>query len=235
MESVDGADGVLGRDYHDHRKTKLSHRYRLQRRSEEVLEALRRFAIPPIRSMLDVGAADGGMIDGIRGQLDRDVYYAAVDLSFPLLQVIDKDSIGAAQATAEALPFAGGAFDVVVATAVIEHVARPRRFVDEVFRVLRPGGLVFVTTPSPHMEEIATFCGLLDEDQHNETFNLRQLSGLFATKGFDVLDAYKFMLSPVGMPGEKAVERGLRAVGLTFTMANQFLAARRPVEPETPS
>src|SRR5687767_15027822 len=38
------------------------------------------------------------------------------------------------------LPFADGSFDVVVCTWVLEHVARPIRFLREVERVLRPGG-----------------------------------------------------------------------------------------------
>jgi 2-polyprenyl-3-methyl-5-hydroxy-6-metoxy-1,4-benzoquinol methylase len=39
-------------------------------------------------------------------------------------------------------------FDVVVAAEVIEHLENPRFMVREVFRVLRPGGVVLVTTPN---------------------------------------------------------------------------------------
>ena len=45
------------------------------------------------------------------------------------------------------LPFADGAFDAVVAQAVLEHVADPARCAVEIHRVLAPGGLVYAETP----------------------------------------------------------------------------------------
>jgi SAM-dependent methyltransferase len=45
------------------------------------------------------------------------------------------------------LPFADGAFDGVVVQAVLEHVLDPSQVVDEIYRVLRPGGLVYAETP----------------------------------------------------------------------------------------
>ncbi len=45
------------------------------------------------------------------------------------------------------LPFQDSFFDGVVVQAVLEHVADPYRCVDEIFRVLRPAGLVYAETP----------------------------------------------------------------------------------------
>ena len=47
---------------------------------------------------------------------------------------------------AEFLPFADGSFDVIVWSEVIEHLMRPELAVWEVARVLRPGGLLVMTT-----------------------------------------------------------------------------------------
>ncbi len=41
-----------------------------------------------------------------------------------------------------------GEFDVVIAAEVIEHLENPRFTVRELFRLLRPGGTVIVTTPN---------------------------------------------------------------------------------------
>jgi len=46
-----------------------------------------------------------------------------------------------------ALPFPDNAFDGVVLTEVLEHCINPPAAVGEVFRVLRPGGLLLVTSP----------------------------------------------------------------------------------------
>lgn len=45
------------------------------------------------------------------------------------------------------LPFGDGEFDAVVAVAVLEHVADPQRCVDEMWRVLRPAGYVYASSP----------------------------------------------------------------------------------------
>lgn len=45
---------------------------------------------------------------------------------------------------AHKLPFASGSFDGVVSQAVMEHLEAPSLAVDHIYRVLRPGGLVYV-------------------------------------------------------------------------------------------
>jgi ubiquinone/menaquinone biosynthesis C-methylase UbiE len=46
------------------------------------------------------------------------------------------------------LPFPDGAFDLVWASEVIEHIADTARWLSEVRRVLTPGGRLLMTTPS---------------------------------------------------------------------------------------
>lgn len=49
---------------------------------------------------------------------------------------------------AQSLSFAGASFDKVLLSEVIEHVPEPERAIAEATRVLRPGGLLVVSTPS---------------------------------------------------------------------------------------
>ncbi len=46
------------------------------------------------------------------------------------------------------LPFEDESFDYVVSFQVIEHIPNDKRFVDEIHRVLRPGGKFIVSTPN---------------------------------------------------------------------------------------
>jgi len=47
-----------------------------------------------------------------------------------------------------AMPFADGAFDAVLASNVIEHVESKTALLDEVCRVLRPGGVLYIDGPN---------------------------------------------------------------------------------------
>jgi SAM-dependent methyltransferase len=47
---------------------------------------------------------------------------------------------------AQALGIADASFDVVLCTEVLEHLPEPQKAIDEIFRVLRPGGTLLLTT-----------------------------------------------------------------------------------------
>jgi SAM-dependent methyltransferase len=47
---------------------------------------------------------------------------------------------------AHALPFADRVFDTVLCTEVLEHLTEPQRAIDEMYRVLKPGGALLLTT-----------------------------------------------------------------------------------------
>lgn len=57
----------------------------------------------------------------------------------------------------ERLPFRSGAFDAVLCTQVLEHVEWPRECVAEFYRVLRPGGTLYVTVPMAQAEHQVPF------------------------------------------------------------------------------
>jgi SAM-dependent methyltransferase len=50
-------------------------------------------------------------------------------------------------ADAHNIPLCDGSVDAVVVQAVLEHVLEPQRVVDEIWRILRPGGAVYAETP----------------------------------------------------------------------------------------
>lgn len=60
------------------------------------------------------------------------------------------------EASAAALPFADGSFDVVVSFETIEHHDRHDEMLDEIKRVLVPGGLVVISSPNKQYYSVET-------------------------------------------------------------------------------
>lgn len=50
-------------------------------------------------------------------------------------------------ANAEQLPFATGSVDGIVCESLLEHVPHPEKIVEEMYRVLKPGGAVYIVIP----------------------------------------------------------------------------------------
>jgi len=154
-----------------------------------------------------------------------------IDASFELLSACDDKGLHLIQADALDLPFHDGAFDLIVATAIIEHVANPGQMLRECHRVLRCGGLAIITSPDPFWEKVATAIGHLKEDEHQETLDLVRIKGLLSSTGFDILEARKFMVSPVGSPFEKRLEGVMRRLRFNALLLNQLVVAVKP-DPE---
>lgn len=93
-----------------------------------------------------------------------------------------------------ALPFADGSFDALVTLQVIEHVWNHREFVAECLRVLRPGGVLVVTTPNR-----LTFSPGSDvplNPFHTKEFTAAELAQLLARGGFEVTDVFGLHAGP---------------------------------------
>jgi SAM-dependent methyltransferase len=70
---------------------------------------------------------------------------------------------GVSAGDATAMPFPDGCFDRVIAAEVLEHIPADQAAMNEVARVLRPGGVAAVTVPAWLPERI---CWRLSDDYH---------------------------------------------------------------------
>jgi SAM-dependent methyltransferase len=73
-------------------------------------------------------------------------------------------SARAVRADLLALPFPDAAFDVVIASEVLEHIPADEQAIAEIARVVRPGGRVAVTVPRYWPERV---CWALSDDYHD--------------------------------------------------------------------
>ena len=112
---------------------------------DHVLEELVGRVAPPAR-FLDIGAGSGYYVERGRRLGCRSV---GIDLSLHSCRMGAEKSGGRfCQADAEWIPFRDGCFDLVFCQQLLEHVVFPERVVAEIARVLRPGGLLFLSAPN---------------------------------------------------------------------------------------
>ena len=95
------------------------------------------------------------------------------------------------QASLYSLPFGGGRFDVVLCNHVIEHVPEPGNALRELFRVLRPGGLLIVGVPNEGCLMARVRNRFIQprigrETDHVNFFTAQSLARLIAGAGFKV-------------------------------------------------
>ena len=105
----------------------------------------------PATAFLDAGCGDGRYFAALAGELPERV--AGVDISERILETARQQAPAGAelrQANLEQLPFDDGAFDLVLSTQVIEHVLDPPLAAAELARVLRPGGVLVLSTDNAH-------------------------------------------------------------------------------------
>jgi len=84
------------------------------------------------------------------------------------------------------LPFPDGTFDKIICSEVLEHIPDYKQAINEIERVLKPGGTLAVSVPRWFPEQV---CWALSDDYHNEPgghvriFREGELKGAVQAKG----------------------------------------------------
>ena len=119
-------------------------------RSAKVLAYLENAGVHTLNRVLDDGCGGGGMAvsfaEEARSVIGIEPGDRFRDAGSRLAGEKGVHNIVFATADGMALPFSDGSFDLVLSHSVIEHVADPRKYLNEAFRVLRPGGHMLLQT-----------------------------------------------------------------------------------------
>ena len=106
---------------------------------------LREVAVLPVKGkLLDVGGGTGRVSSAIRDLVDEVV---VADISFGMLDKADRASLKPVRGGSESLPFADSSFERVIIVDALHHVIQHAESANEMFRVLKPGGILIIEEP----------------------------------------------------------------------------------------
>jgi methionine biosynthesis protein MetW len=193
--------------------------------------------LEPGGRMLDIGCGDGSLLALARGSKFQEV--CGIDVAPAVVQRAEEtcaqrlgslDGVHVKCADLnETLPFEDNSFDAVTAIAVIEHLFDPYFSVDEVHRLLRPGGQFIMEVPNLAWlpRRVDVLLGRLpvtgDEDGwdggHLHYFTFQTVRDLLSTHGFNI--------QYIGATG---VFPRVRNIWPALLGGNVFLSARKIVD-----
>lgn len=114
------------------------------RRFKAISEALKTY---DFKKVLDAGCGDGEIGRLLLSQRKVEVY--GVDISRKGVELANKKGLHAKVGDISVkIPFKNNSFDLVLSSESIEHVLNPDTFLKEIYRVLKPGGIILITTPN---------------------------------------------------------------------------------------
>lgn len=141
------------------------------------------------------------------------------------------------------LPYDDASFDAALSCGVLEHVVDPSASLDELRRVLKPGGTLYVyKLPNPHsyLEKVARRAGLYYHGklEHDRLYTPKEARDLLERHGYELVELRRSNLLPLGLPGRAAARAALRiwqlnqalsrVPGLNVLATNVELVARAP-------
>lgn len=103
------------------------------------------------KTILDVGCGNGDLDNYLSVNYNTNI--TGVDFSQESIKIANEkknffhaNTASFCVADAQSLPFAESQFDYVISCECLEHVPNPQKMLDELYRVVKKGGLVILTT-----------------------------------------------------------------------------------------
>lgn len=148
-----------------------------------------RFGLCKGDRLLDIGRGRGEFLKGFIG---CGVKGYAVDQSDLVNKYCPEAELRISDLENEGIPYPDNFFDVVYSKSVIEHFHYPERLVEEMYRVLKPGGLAITLCPAWEYN----FKIYFEDFSHRTPFMFESLRDIQLIHGFDNVEVEFFHQLP---------------------------------------
>ncbi len=148
------------------------------------------------QTILDVGCGRAWIAEKL---IAKKNFICSLDISITnpdkALSLYPAKNHAAVVADALQLPFSDNTFDCVVSSEVIEHIEKPEKFIAELFRCVKPGGSLIITTP--YKEEIKYYLCIhcnkpTPVNAHLHSFDEEKLKNLYTAPDCEKFEWFTF-------------------------------------------
>ena len=144
--------------------------------------------------ILDVGYYCGSLHKTLKKFLPNENLYG--------IDIEGKSNAHYKRASAEKIPFENEFFNSVIAGETIEHLRKPEEFLKEAHRILKPNGLLVLSTPN-RGSAINKLLKSYNTKVHLNLFNRKELASLLEKNGFEIENFKMFPYTPESCDGSK--------------------------------
>ncbi|MDR2470609.1 MAG: class I SAM-dependent methyltransferase, partial [Treponema sp.] len=178
-------------------------------------------------TVLDIGCATGALLRSLR---DRGWDVRGLEIAAPQAAYCRERGLDVRALPLEHGGFPDALFDAVLASHLIEHLNDPGAFVREAYRICKPGGRLYVTTPNIAGFQARLFGGRWRSAifDHLYLFSIKTLGRLLERAGFRVerIRTWGGLAAGIApVPVKRAADTLAKALGAGDVM---IIRARRP-------
>ena len=165
---------------------------------------------PKVNSyILDVGCGTGILLQQLL-RLDRNLYLYGIDISPEMVKIskkkFDKQPVEIIEGSASKLPYKDCSFDYVCCATSFHHYPTPEKSLEEIFRVLKPGGKLVLLDPFNTGTSRKIICKILTfifKEGDVNIFSKVQMNKMFLKAGFQKVQQKTFWYYRLMTSGQK--------------------------------
>lgn len=138
------------------------------------------------QSFLDIGCGTGFAVRYAAVTMNCNGNFYGIDLSSKMIEKAGDNSQGYRnvhfyKANVEAMPFESGLFDSAICTNSFHHYIDPSKALDEIYRVLKPGGRIYIldATTDGIMTKLAEKAFMSRQQSHVKLYSTGEFRELF--------------------------------------------------------
>lgn len=190
---------------------------------------------------LEVGAGTGEISKFL---LETGYNVVATDIAPGMVREIKKLGLEAYECDAEKLPFEDRAFDTIIAAEMLFYLNNPSNFLNEAYRVLRPGGRLLISCandiPAKFYDKLRAALRRLgiyngtyfEEDPLREFMTIKKLRQMLYQNSFKVVEEKIAPVLPV--KSLAAISRLLEKTPLRYFGVFIFIFAKKSADNQSP-